>query len=251
MRQLGLAATERPNSLHPLAHPQQTQPRPLALPPRQIPWEFPASSTLSASKLGTPLPSGPCPCWFSRRGNQRLVQPRQNGTQTRTGQNGSQAAAPDSITTYGLCSGQQCLSKTPSCLHPCSRRRVPGPSGQRWPQKDQKPGAGGQGQHGGQGSRWAGGLGLLLPLSLGLHPSGPGWPGYPQIPSFTRGRGNQLRVQTSGRKGLWPSYVALGQGLGGPELTWALYPSAVSSEHPGKLAWPAWFPEAAELLLAL
>lgn len=78
MRQLGLAATESPSSLHPLAHPKQTQPRPLALPPHQIPWEFPASSSLSASKVGLTLLSGACHCWPSQSKNHRLVQQRQN-----------------------------------------------------------------------------------------------------------------------------------------------------------------------------
>lgn len=117
MRQLGLAATERPNSLHPLAHPQQTQPRPLALPPARYPGNSQPLHPLSL-KAWNAFTVRTLPMLVLRRGNQRLVQPRQNGTQTRTGQSGSQAAAPDSITTSGLCSGRQCLSKTPSCLPP-------------------------------------------------------------------------------------------------------------------------------------
>lgn len=61
IRQLGLAATERPTRHHPLAHQKQpSQARGTSA--RQVPWEFPDASTLPAQKVGLTLMSGACHC---------------------------------------------------------------------------------------------------------------------------------------------------------------------------------------------
>lgn len=61
MRQLGLAATERPTRHHPLAHQEHPSQAP-GTSARQVPWEFPATSTLPAWKVGLTSLSGACHC---------------------------------------------------------------------------------------------------------------------------------------------------------------------------------------------
>lgn len=167
----------------------------------RLPREFPASSALPASKAGPALLSGACPAGSAHRNTAGWL------GRGHPGRSLSPCAVAETA--------------RPGCppasrpLPPAPTTRAPGPSWQRWPQKDQQLGAGGQGRPGGQ---MGGQLRTPAPQSPGPHPSEPhmGLRGAAHNPwGVIRGRGGQPRALAP-----WP---------GGRELAHLSLPGSLPS----------------------